>query len=74
MTIFWFCIPAFGHTNPSIEVVREVTGRGHTVRYYSFADFREKIEGAGAAFIPCDAYLPPVDEKAEKRLRRVSTT
>ena len=74
MTIFWFCIPAFGHTNPSIEVVRELTGRGHTVRYYSFADFREKIEGAGAAFIPCDAYLPPVDEKAEKRLRRVSTT
>ena len=74
MTIFWFCIPAFGHTNPSIEVVRELTRRGHRVRYYSFADFREKIEDAGAEFIPCDAYLPPVDEKAEKRLRRVSTT
>ena len=29
MTIFWFCIPAFGHTNPSIEVVRELTGRVH---------------------------------------------
>ena len=74
MTIFWFCIPAFGHTNPSIEVVRELTGRGHWVRYYSFADFREKIEGAGAEFVPCDAYLPPIDAQAERRLRRVSTT
>lgn len=74
MTVFWFCIPAFGHTNPSIEVVRELTKRGHRVRYYSFADFREKIEGAGAEFVPCDEYLPPVDEKAERRLRRVSTT
>ena len=74
MTVFWFCIPAFGHTNPSIEVVRELTKRGHRVRYYSFADFREKIEGAGAEFVPCDEYLPAIDEKAEKRLRRVSTT
>ena len=74
MTIFWFCIPAFGHTNPSIEVVRELTKRGHRVRYYSFSDFREKIEGAGAEFVPCDAFLPPIDAKTEKRLRRVSTT
>ncbi|MBO5556550.1 MAG: glycosyl transferase, partial [Oscillospiraceae bacterium] len=74
MTIFWFCIPAFGHTNPSIEVVRELTGRGHRVRYYSFADFREKILDAGADFIPCDEYLPPLDAAGEKRLRRVSTT
>ena len=44
MTIFWFCIPAFGHTNPTIEVVRELVRRGHAVRYYSFEDFREKIE------------------------------
>ena len=74
MTVFWFCIPAFGHTNPSIEVVRELIRRGHRVRYYSFADFRERIEGTGAEFVPCDEYLPPIDEKAERRLRRVSTT
>lgn len=74
MTIFWFCIPAFGHTNPTIEVVRELVRRGHAVRYYSFEDFREKIEDAGAAFIPCDRFLPGLDAGAEKRLRRVSTT
>ena len=23
MKLAWFCIPAYGHTNPTIEVVRE---------------------------------------------------
>ena len=74
LNIFWFCIPAFGHTNPTIEVVRSLTERGHRVRYYSFAPFRDKIEAAGAEFVPCDGFLPPLDEKGELRLRRVSTT
>ena len=74
MRVFWFCIPAYGHTNPTIEVVRELVQRGHEVRYYSFEEFRGKIEGAGAQFVACDAFLPPVDAKAERRLRRVSTT
>ena len=74
MRALWFCIPAYGHTNPTIEVVRELVRRGHEVRYYSFEEFREKIEGAGAEFVPCDAYLPPVGDGAARRLRRVSTT
>ena len=74
LNIFWFCIPAFGHTNPSIEVVRILTERGHRVRYYSFAPFRDKIEAAGAEFVPCDGFLPSLDKKGEQRLRRVSTT
>jgi MGT family glycosyltransferase len=48
--------------------------RGHEVRYYSFEEFREKIEGAGAQFVACDAYLPSIDAKAERKLRKVSTT
>ena len=74
MRIMWFCIPAHGHTNPTIEVVRELVRRGHEIRYYSFAGFREEIEDAGAVFVSCDAFLPPPDKKTEKRLRKVSTT
>ena len=74
MKVIWFCIPAYGHTNPTIEVVRELVRRGHEVRYYSFEEFREKIEGAGADFVPCDAYLPALDAKSERKLREVSTT
>ena len=54
MKIAWFCIPAHGHTNPTLGLVREMTAAGHEIRYFSFADFREKIEAAGAKFIPCD--------------------
>lgn len=54
--IVFFCIPAHGHTNPTLGVVRELTAQGHQVRYYSYEPFREKIEEAGAEFISCDAY------------------
>lgn len=54
--IVFFCIPAHGHTNPTLGVVKELAARGHEVLYYSYQSFREKIEAAGAKFIPCDEY------------------
>ena len=54
--IAFFCIPAHGHTNPTLGVVRELVARGHEVWYYSYEPMRQKIEGAGAKFIACDAY------------------
>ena len=74
MRILWFCIPAHGHTNPTLEVVRELVRRGHLIRYYSFAEFREKIEDTGACYVPCDAFLTPLDRESERRMRKVSTT
>ncbi|MBQ6123199.1 MAG: glycosyl transferase [Clostridia bacterium] len=74
MRIMWFCIPAFGHTNPTIEFARELARRGHDIRYYSFEAFRQRIEATGAAFVPCDRFLPPLTAESERRLKRVSTT
>lgn len=74
MNIMWFCIPAHGHTNPTIEVVRELVRRGHTIRYYSFEPFREQISDTGALFIPCDKYLDTLSQREESRLKKVSTT
>ena len=54
--IVFFCIPAHGHTNPTLGVVRELASRGHQVWYYSYEPFREKIQAAGAVFVPCDEY------------------
>lgn len=54
--IVFFCIPAHGHTNPTLNVVNELTERGHQVWYYSYEAFREKITAAGAKFISCDVY------------------
>lgn len=54
--IVFFCIPAHGHTNPTLGVVKELVSRGHKVWYYSYNIMREKIESAGATFISCDDY------------------
>lgn len=66
--IVFFSIPAYGHTNPTIEVVRELVQRGHEVWYYSFDPFKEIIEAAGATFISCDEYLPELRPEDEKKL------
>lgn len=63
MKIVWFCIPAHGHTNPTLGLVKEMTGAGHEVVYFSFEQFREKIEAAGAQFVPCDAYDFELEDK-----------
>ncbi len=54
--IVFFCIPAHGHTNPTLGVVKELVSRGHEVWYYSYDIMREKIKSAGATFISCDDY------------------
>ena len=69
-----FCIPAHGHTNPMLAVVRELVARGDEVRFYSFEEFREKIERTGAAFVSCDRYLPTLNAKEAQNLKKVSAT
>ncbi|WP_270196788.1 macrolide family glycosyltransferase [Faecalimonas umbilicata] len=54
--IVFFCIPAHGHINPTLGVVRELISRGHQVFYYSYNMMREKIEATGATFVSCDEY------------------
>jgi len=54
--IVFFCIPAHGHTNPTLGVVRELVSRGHEVWYYSYNALREKIEASGARFVACDEF------------------
>ena len=54
--IVFFCIPAHGHTNPTLPVVRALVAQGHEVIYYSFEPFRAAIEAAGARFMPCDGF------------------
>ena len=63
MKIAWFCIPAHGHTNPTLALVRDLTTHGHKVYYFSFEMFREKIEASGAEFIPCDGYDFEMEDK-----------
>ena len=63
MKIVWFCIPAHGHTNPTLGLVKALAEAGHKVYYFSFEMFRAKIENAGATFIPCDEYDFEMEDK-----------
>ena len=66
--IVFFSIPAHGHTNPTIELIRELVNRGNEVLYYSFNEYKEKIENAGAKFISCDDFLLKLPPRYEKEL------
>jgi MGT family glycosyltransferase len=68
--IFFFSIPAAGHTNPTLPVVSELSKRGHRIYYYSFAPYKEKIEAAGGIFRSLDAYLPPLNKKSQKKMEQ----
>jgi MGT family glycosyltransferase len=61
--IVFFSINAVGHTNPTIPLVKELVSHGHEVWYYSFENFKDKIESTGAKYIQCDEYLPPLSDK-----------
>lgn len=54
--IAFFCIPAHGHINPTLEVVKALVHRGHEVKYFSYECVKEKIISTGAEYIGCDAY------------------
>lgn len=66
--IVFFSIPAYGHTNPTIEVVRQLVLKGNEVWYYSFNEFKQRIEEAGARYISCDNYLPKLKKCDEGRV------
>ncbi len=63
MKIAWFCIPAYGHTNPTLALVQELTAAGHQVFYFSFESFQKCLEEAGAVFIGCDGYDFEMEDK-----------
>ena len=73
-SIMLFCIPAHGHHNPTFPVVKELVSRGNIVRFYSFNEFKEKVEATGATFISCDAYLAEVEKEVESGEKTMSTT
>jgi MGT family glycosyltransferase len=56
-TIVFVEMPAFGHVNPSLPLVRELVRRGERVIYYNDVQFQAMVEASGATF---RAYPPGV--------------
>jgi MGT family glycosyltransferase len=67
-------IPAHGHINPTLAVVKELVARGHSVLYYNAEEFRSKIENTGAEFRAYPAFGVTPDELASKASNLPSVT
>jgi len=46
----FYNVPAHGHINPSLPLVRELVERGHQIIYYATEQYRAVIEATGAEF------------------------
>jgi MGT family glycosyltransferase len=47
---FFFSIPAHGHMNPILPLIRELVNRDESIICYTGEDFEEAVEAAGAEF------------------------
>ncbi len=58
-------LPAHGHTNPTLPVMKELVQRGHAVYYYNAESFRAKLEPTGVVFQPLPEPMPSAREVSE---------
>lgn len=56
--IAMFSVPAHGHVNPSLGLIRELVRRGHRVTYANDPSFAPLIEPTGAQLVPYTTTLP----------------
>ena len=63
-------VPAVGHINPLVPIVRALCARGHEERWYTGAKYRSKVEAAGAQFVGMMHARDYDDAKAELEFPR----
>ena len=61
-TGYFFSMPYFGHINPCLPIIAELTRRGETIVFYGAERFRAVAEAAGARFRAFD-HEQPDDER-----------
>jgi len=54
-----FSIPAHGHVNPSLAIIRELVNRGYRVTYSINEEFAPRVEAAGATPVLYHSMMPP---------------
>ncbi|MFJ2766852.1 macrolide family glycosyltransferase [Streptomyces sp. NPDC087300] len=57
--LYFVCLPAHGHVNPTLPLVAELVRRGHRVTYATHPKFGGRVEAAGATLLPLAFEMPP---------------
>ncbi|MET3876907.1 macrolide family glycosyltransferase [Chitinophaga sp. OAE865] len=65
--VLFFGIPSHGHVNPTLGLVSELVKQGEEILYFSSEDFKDKIEAAGAEFIPYQEDMDIFNMKTDNR-------
>ncbi|HEX7153032.1 MAG TPA: nucleotide disphospho-sugar-binding domain-containing protein [Thermoanaerobaculia bacterium] len=60
-------VPFTGHVHPGLPIARELVSRGHDVRWYTAAKYRQQIERTGARYVPLTHGLDVDDETLDSR-------
>ena len=55
--IFIFVNPFWGHVNPLLDLIKELTSQGFTVRVYSGTETADAITRAGGVFVDCTSFF-----------------
>lgn len=66
-------IPAYGHVNPTLPVVKELVRRGEEVVYFLTEDFRAAVEATGAIFRSYQPFGKPSEPSAQTNAALVPT-
>lgn len=64
-TIAYVGLPAHGHTNPTLPVMKTLVERGHRVLYYNADSFRGKLAPTGVEFRALPEPMPTEREVSE---------
>ena len=49
------CTPAHGHVMPLLQIARHLIARGDDVRFLTSARYADRVQAAGAQFLPLPA-------------------
>lgn len=66
MTFIFFTIPAYGHLNPMLGVIKELVKKNNKVIVYNTVDFKDVIERTGAEFRPPPVAIKKIDFRLMK--------
>jgi MGT family glycosyltransferase len=66
MNVLMINIPAEGHINPTLGIVKALVDRGDSVHYVTTEEFKERIEGLGAHVYVHSTQLKPITPEEMK--------
>lgn len=61
-------MPATGHVTPMLPLAATLVERGHEVRFYTGAAFRDAVERTGATYEPMHTPMDPGDDPLDEHL------